>query len=289
VAEGFAERWLALREPADARARDAGLAAQLIATMPARPRIVDLGAGTGSLFRWLAPQIARPQRWTLVDGDAALVEASFHTIARWAEWHGLRVSAPNKRVLLVHTPAGAWRVEGLIADLADAPGWLARREADAVAASALLDLVSDIWVEDLADVLRVPFYSTLDLSGAARFLPPITGDAAVARGLRRDQRRDKGFEGAALGPEATRVAAAIFRARGFAVRSAPSSWQLGQAEASLLAELVETHAAAAAPHLPRSAAAVQAWRAARLEALRRGRLRARVPHGDLLALPPGLA
>ena len=53
MAEEFDGDWLDLREPHDAAARDPGLAAMLSAALPARPRVLDLGAGTGSLLRWL--------------------------------------------------------------------------------------------------------------------------------------------------------------------------------------------------------------------------------------------
>ena len=68
--------WLALREPADAAARDPELAA--LAARPARRpgarwSIRDLGCGTGSLGRWLAPQLPGPQHWILHDRDTALL------------------------------------------------------------------------------------------------------------------------------------------------------------------------------------------------------------------------
>ena len=66
MAESFDGDWLDLREPFDAKARDPGLAAILAGALPPRPRILDLGAGTGSLLRWLGHFIGRAQAWTLV-------------------------------------------------------------------------------------------------------------------------------------------------------------------------------------------------------------------------------
>lgn len=283
MTEGFDADWLDQREPADARARDIGLALALSAALPARPRLLDLGAGTGSLFRWLAPLLGRAQAWTLVDADRDLLDEAFHTIAERADLIGLRVTAPAKRTLLVHAPGGAWRVEGLVLDLADAPRGLPLGGADAVACSALLDLVSRRWVERLAGALRVPFYAALNVDGRDRFLPPHPADRAVAAGFRRDQARDKGFAGTALGPDATRVAAAAFRARGFRVTTAPSPWRLTRRETGLLTAMVTGHAAAATG--PRGAAGIGAWSAARIRAAARGRLAASIGHADLLAIP----
>ena len=108
------------------------LAAALIARLPARPRLIDLGAGTGSLLRWLAPRIGRAQVWTLVDSSREMAEAAFDTIADRADQMGYPITAPSKRTLLVHAPGGAWRIEALIADLAESPANLPLQAADAV-------------------------------------------------------------------------------------------------------------------------------------------------------------
>ena len=52
----FAE-WLALREPADAAARAEDLVARVRRHLDGTPRLTvhDLGTGTGSMGRWLAP------------------------------------------------------------------------------------------------------------------------------------------------------------------------------------------------------------------------------------------
>src|SRR5689334_21010458 len=188
VGEGgeFDLDWLDLREPFDALARSEALAEALIAALPARPRLLDLGAGTGSLLRWLAPRIHRAQAWTLVDASREMTEAAFDTIADRAEEIGLKVTFPNRRTLLVHAPGGAWRVEALIADLADAPHNLPLHNADAVLSSALCDLVSTPWLEGMAAALRVPFYAALCVDGREGFTPPHPADSRVAAGFRRD-------------------------------------------------------------------------------------------------------
>src|SRR5512137_1799403 len=130
MAESFDGDWLDLREPFDAAARDPGLALLLSQRLPARPRILDLGAGTGSLLRWMGHFIGRAQAWTLVDADVELIERAFDTIADRAAGWG--VTFPGKRTLLVHSPKGAWRVEGLVADLREAPDNLPLHAVDAV-------------------------------------------------------------------------------------------------------------------------------------------------------------
>jgi SAM-dependent methyltransferase len=296
VTEAFDLDWLDLREPFDALARNEALAARFLARLPARPRLLDLGAGTGSLFRWLAPRIGRAQAWTLVDADREMAEAAFDTVADRAEAVGLRVTFPSRRCLLVHAPGGAWRVEALVADLAEAPDNLPLHEADAVVNSALCDLVSRPWIERMAAALRVPFYAALCVDGRDRFSPPhpptprwrrafgATSGATRASGVRRWARRRR-----------TPIAQA-FRARGFSVESAASDWVARGRGAPPGLPLRRR-----APFLSRSSpgARRRRWRPACRDARRvsRGRRRAgaiarrglgaRIGHRDVLAVPPG--
>lgn len=289
MTEAFEGDWLDQREPFDAMARDIGLALRLADALPARPRIFDLGAGTGSLFRWMAPLIGRAQAWTLVDADIHLIERAFDTIADRADEIGLTVTMPGRRTMLVHAPGGAWRIEGLIADLREAPANLALVNADAVVNSALCDLVSEAWVRRIAAGIaarRIPFYAALNVSGRDAFTPPHRADAIVARGFRRDQARDKGFGGQALGPGAPASLAAAFSAHGFTVATAPSDWRIPRQAPAMASDLATGHVDAALRQEPhRHQRDIAAWEAARLHQAMQGRLAVRVGHRDLLALP----
>ena len=65
--------WLALREPADAAARSRELVEHLGPPATGRWVIHDLGGGTGSMGRWLAPLLPGPQRWVVHDRDTELL------------------------------------------------------------------------------------------------------------------------------------------------------------------------------------------------------------------------
>lgn len=290
MSEGFDADWLDLRELYDAVARDVGLAVRLAEALPARPRLLDLGSGTGSLIRWLGQIIGRAQAWTMVDADAELMSRAFDTIAERAEAVGLAATFPGKKTLLVHAPGGAWRIEGLLADLAEAPEMLPLDKVDAVVCSALCDLVSRDWVERMAEdcaARRLPFYAALNVTGRDRFTPRHPADAMVARGFRRDQRRDKGFGGSALGPAATGVIAEAFAARGYAVLRASSDWVIDRRARDFAEAIVTGHATAALPWERRHATAIADWAGARRAQAQDGLLSIRIGHQDLLALPPG--
>lgn len=290
MAEEFDGDWLDLREPYDAAARDPGLAALLAAALPPRPRVLDLGAGTGSLLRWLGHFIGRAQAWTLVDADADLIDRAYETIADRAEAVGWPATFPGRRVLLVHAPHGAWRVEGLVADLSHAPANLPLDRVDAVVNTALCDLVSEGWVEAMAAACarrRLPFYAALNVTGRERFMPPYPGDALVARGFRRDQRRDKGFGGVALGPAAPDAIARAFAAYGYAVHRAASDWIIDRRARLFAREIATGHGAAAIAWERRNADAIEDWIEARRAQAEDGMLSVRIGHQDVLALPPG--
>jgi hypothetical protein len=285
MTERFSADWLALREPFDTAARSVALAERLLGLLPERPRLLDLGAGSGGLFRWLAPLIGRAQVWTLADADAELLAKAFVTIADWAEARGCTVTWPGRRALLVHAPSGAWRVEALQVDLAASPAALPLAAVDAVLSSALLDLVSAAWLQRLVAALRTPFLATLDVDGREAFLPPHPFDARVRVSFRRDQGRDKGF-GRALGAHAPRTLHAALAARGFAVASALSDWRIEAAALPMVRALVEGHAEAAVRATPGARRAIDAWRLTRMHQALHGRLAIRTGHRDSLGLPP---
>ena len=70
--------WLDLREPADAAARNPELVEHLRRHLPSTGCLVihDLGCGTGSMSRWLAPLLPGPQHWVLHDRDEDLLDVA---------------------------------------------------------------------------------------------------------------------------------------------------------------------------------------------------------------------
>ena len=277
----FDAGWLALREPADHRSRSAGLveALALRRREPGSWRILDLGSGTGSNLRFLAPRIPAPQEWTLLDRDPELLGEA----------------------------ASGWppvRVRSVVGDLAS-EGLALVAGAHLVTASALLDLVSARWLAELVASCRdhgcaVLFSLTYD--GEIRWLPgpgnhasgfageEATGgirdplDGIVLEAVNEHQLRDKGL-GPALGPGATDAALQLFRGAGCETRTAPSPWRLGPGDAPLARRLVRTWEEVAGEVRPQSRAALRVWAERKLRLIGEGSFELRVGHHDLLALP----
>lgn len=284
MSERFDGDWLARREGFDAAARSMRLARGLAAALPASPRLLDMGAGTGSLFRWLAPIIGGNQSWLLVDADGDLLDRALMQIIAWGAARGSEIWPTQDGVVLVSGTA-RWQVALRRGELSD-PARVPLRNVDAVACSALLDLVSAAWIDGFASRLLVPLLACLNVDGRDTMLPAHRGDALVRRGFRRDQARDKGF-GPALGPRADGVLRQALAARGFTLHGAVSDWRIPPGATAMLCDLVDGHAGAALRWLPGQARAIAAWRAARLEQAARGALAIRIGHRDTLALPSG--
>jgi SAM-dependent methyltransferase len=267
---GFASDWLALREPADRRARNADLAARLRDAFAGRAavRVVDLGCGTGANLRATAPLLPPRQHWTLVDHDPALLAAARTTLS-----HGEGAPAT------VPLPVATTFVD---ADLTKDLEEIIPTGTDLVTTAALLDLVSPPWLERLAALLATrvaPLYAVLTVDGTFAWDPPHPSDAAVTAAFNAHLGRDKGF-GPAAGAAATAVLADALRRRGYVVATAPSRWRLGRGDAALTAAVARAVAHAATE----SGVDTSAWLDFRLAG--GGCV---VGHRDLLALPAATA
>ncbi len=252
--------WLALREPADHAARAGDLAADLGTWLRGsgsedRDVVVrDLGCGTGSMGRWLAPRLAARQQWLLHDRDAELAHRAVTAV-----------------------PALATAVVGDLADLEDLTG------TDVVVCSALLDLLTAADVERLARRCadaRCAALLTLSVTGAVTLDPTDPLDDAVAAAFDAHQRRD-----GLLGPDAADVTAAAFAHHGYAVDRTTSPWRLGPDDAGLVEEWLRGRLDAACAQDPALLPHAEPYLARRLEALGAGLLHAEVGHADLLAVP----
>lgn len=260
--------WLALREPADAEARAIDLVEDLRAGHPAPGRILDLGAGTGSMARWLAPRMPGPQHWVLVDRDTDLLAHARRRLPPTAR-DGSRVTAETRELDIGTLTAD---------DLADV---------DLVTASALLDVLTADEVDAIAAACvgaGCAALLTLSVTGQVRLEPSEPRDLAFGAAF--DAHQQRPVDGRRLlGPTAAAAAEAAFTRRGAHVRSRASPWQLGLDDVDLAVAWLHGWVAAAVAQDPDLARHADAYLARRIEVAERGRLRVAVGHLDLLALP----
>jgi len=285
----FAADWLAMREPFDHDARAGGLAEALGRALPGerRVRLLDLGGGTGSNFRFMAPRLMGTQDWVVLDHDPLLIERIGAVTLAWAQEVGFPSSQHDEEVA-VQGWRLTWRQRklGTPAELLAVLDEAAADGVDAVVTSALLDLVGEPWLRALADWCagqRVPLLAALTVDGRLSCDPMDPRDASVFGWFQEHQRADHGL-GPQPGPDAAERLAAALEARGYRVRLARADWRLPSDEPEMLAQMIDGVAAAAAEMSP-TPAAVEAWRLARRAEMDAGHLSMTVGHLDLLALP----
>jgi hypothetical protein len=276
---GFSPDWLALREPADHRARHPALLEALSEHLSGREaEVVDLGCGTGSNLRAVAPRLGPVQHWRLVDHDSRLLAAARARLAAWADTaetsgEGLFLTVAGKRL----------HVSFHEADLARNPAAALGAAPDLVTAAALFDLVSAAWIAGFAAAIaarRALFYTALTYDGVEHWEPPHPADAAMLQAFHAHQASDKGF-GLSAGPGASAALTAAFESRGYRVNAGSSPWRLrAEAEAPLIRDLAAGAASAVRETGLVPEPMIDAWLQSR-----RAATTCTIGHVDLLAVP----
>jgi SAM-dependent methyltransferase len=263
---GFSAEWLALREPYDARARNAAVLDAVAAAFKTLPsiRIVDLACGIGSTLRALGPRLAASQNWRLVDNDLSLLGRA-----------------------LAMSRAKNISVEGVPLDLNRDLEAVLDGPVDLIVTSALLDLVSGEWLERLVmeTVARsIPVYAALSYDGRIELGPTDPLDAAVATAVNAHQTTNKGF-GRALGPAAGAAAIEKFKKLGYSVVPGASDWVIGPGDRDMQMEIFSGWASAAREIGDLSLADTVSWLTRRRDLVSNGHSAIRVSHVDFFARP----
>jgi hypothetical protein len=265
---GFSAGWLTLREPFDIRARNASILDAVAASLEtySSVRIVDLACGTGSTLRALTTRLPTRQNWKLVDNDLGLLARATAT-------------RRSQDVVIAAVPLDLNR--DLEAAL-DGP-------VDLVTTSALLDLVSEPWLERLAVEIvarAIPFYAALSYNGFIELGPADPLDEAIVAAINAHQRTDKGF-GPALGQAAAAATIARFESLGYSVTHGRSDWFIGPDDRDIQIEILSGWASAAREIDALTLADTAAWLTRRRDFVTARRSSLRVGHVDLFAMPIG--
>jgi len=263
----FSAEWLSLREPYDMRARNPVVLNEVLGAFRRKPdlRVIDLGCGTGSTLRTLSPKLAAKQEWRLVDYDPALLTRAAESAAA--------LDLP---------------IRPITADLNRELEAVLQEPGDLVTNSALLDLVSESWIDGLIDVAasrNLSVYAALNYDGRIEMSPLHPLDEAVVQAVNQHQRGDKGF-GPALGPGAADATIAKFMQRGFSVVHGPADWVAAEADRAFQNAIVGGWAEAARDTNTITAKDESAWLSFRQAEIAAGRSRLVVGHVDFFAVPP---
>jgi Methyltransferase domain len=262
--------WLALREPADAAARATELVDGLrpSLTHDRVTEVHDLGCGTGSMARWLAPRLAGPQHWVLYDRDAELLPLADADPPRGA-LDGASVSVETRQRDITRL------------DLAELAG------ASLVTASALLDMMTADELDRFVTTCTepgCPVLITLTVTGRVDLTPGDPSDRPFGEAFNEHQRRPSSA-GRRLGPDALEAAVAGFTRLGREVLVRPSPWRLGPDNNALITEWLAGWVGPACEQRPELEDVRPSYVRRRLAELADGRLSVTVHHQDLLVRP----
>jgi methyltransferase family protein len=262
---GFSVEWLTLRESYDTRARNLAVLDAALSAMKSKSavRIIDLACGTGSTLRSLCPQLPSRQHWNLVDNDPHLlgaVQGNFESN--------------------VGLTAVQFDLNGDLKTLFEMP-------IDLVTTSALLDLVSEAWLDRVVRHVAaraLPVYAALTYDGRIELTPVDPTDAAIAAAVNAHQFTDKGF-GPALGPSAAVTAISRFESLGYSILQGNSDWEIGTADRDIQIELLNGWANAANEMQSVPAHEIDSWLTRRKRAVEQRASMMRVGHVDFFATP----
>jgi len=270
LAATVSPEWLSLREPADHAARSRDLVDEFRQVLPDDGLVIhDLGSGTGSMARWLAPQLPGPQRWVLHDRDAAL-------LARAA------VAGPLQTADGSHVQVATRLGDVTALRATDLSG------TDLVTASALLDLLTADEVKRIAVACinaNCSVLFTLSVTGEVALTPAHWLDEALGAAFDAHQRRTVAGR-RLLGPDAIGRTAEAFDRLGASVLTCVSPWRLGADDLGLVVEWLAGWVGAACEQRPELADPARAYLRQRLAEAAAGQLCVTVGHADLLALGP---
>lgn len=288
---GFSAEWLALREPVDHRSRNLALQTKVIQflgemqlVLPGSLHITDLGSGTGSNLRALAPYFGLKQSWTLVDYDTNLLRSARTSLIAWADSvvnvnesesefttsgliHPLTITKNNNVIA----------IEFQCADLVHDYQTILDKPADLITAAAFFDLVAKPWLTQFCAALTKPLYTVLTYNGIEKWSPPEFIDADVLYAFHAHQCTDKGF-GAAVGPSAADHLQSLLQTQGFTTVCAPSNWVMDQHDRVLIEQLAIGTARAAREMGTLPNARVNQW-----EHTRRNATQCEIGHVDIFA------
>jgi hypothetical protein len=288
---GFSSDWLALREPVDHRSRNLSLQAKVInylsqikTVYPDLLCFTDLGSGTGSNLRALAPHIDSDQHWTLVDYDANLLHTAREALLAWGDSEinsSEALSTINSSIsikpLSILKQGKKIVVEFKCVDLLNDYQAILNESADLITSAAFFDLVAEPWLRQFCAALSKPLYTVLTYDGMEMWSPGEEIDADVLKAFHQHQRTNKGF-GSALGPAAAGSLEALLKAQHFNTVCASSPWILDLQDGDLIEQLAIGTASAAREMDVIPSIAVNQW-----EESRRQASQCEIGHIDLFA------
>ena len=190
----FQNKWLNLRESIDRNSRNQKIL-YLINNFyknNSHIKIIDLGSGTGSNYRFLKSRLSNNQYWSFVD-------ISYQSTSFFKK--NIKYSSKIKKTNFK------------IVDAINNLNKIKFNEYNLVTGSAFLDILPNKWFKKFhrlnADTEIV--YFALNYDGNFKFLPKHKDDKKIVNIFNKDQKSDKGIGELAVGPNCTSIIKKVFK------------------------------------------------------------------------------
>ena len=190
----FQNKWLNLRESIDRNSRNQKIL-YLINNFyknNSHIKIIDLGSGTGSNYRFLKSRLSNNQYWSFV--DISYQSTSFFK-------NNIKYSSKIKKTNFK------------IVDAINNLNKIKFNEYNLVTGSAFLDILPKKWFKKFhrlnADTEIV--YFALNYDGNFKFFPKHKDDKKIVNIFNKDQKSDKGIGELAVGPNCTSIIKKVFK------------------------------------------------------------------------------
>jgi len=292
-------RYLQSKQPVDDRALNRHVLDALqrfVNTTSATPRVLELGAGVGTMVSRLADwNVLRRAEYTLVDRDADSLAAARRHLEAWG-----KVTESSMDAIAVEKGDARLDVEFIRADLFEFLAASERRGTyDLVFANAVLDLTDltptlpRIW-QVLAP--GAAYWFTINFDGESIFLPEHALDEAVVSLYHASMAADAGGTRAGHPQTGRRLLEAIPASGASLVAAGSSDWvvfpkqrQYPGDEAYFLHHILDFVRGALAAHPRLDPAVLESWLRARHEQVERGELIYLAHQLDVFGLGPSAA
>lgn len=226
--ENFDRDWLNERYPFDAEARNKALESKVLEHFAAKPSLtmVDVGAGTGSNCLYFFEKFPQDQKWTLVELDKELRNATIKRIRDYANYHKYGFEQ-RKGKLNIQTPTKKIEVSIVNDSLLNLADLVDLKKVDLVLANAVFDLFSADQMSQFTQILqthKTPFYTTLNYEGMV-FLPEDPFDEVFIDQYDAHMERTQDF-GKALGKNISQHIVQTFEKEKRKVEALTSVWKI---------------------------------------------------------------
>lgn len=286
----FATDWLEERYRFDIAARNPSVEAACLQYFSNATdiRIIDIGAGSGANFVYLADKFPQLQHWALVDLNPKLLNAARTRIKTWGIAKGYKVSEHGDQLSLEKDDRRI-EVHLVHGSMLKLPKTFNLSSYQLVTASAVFDLLTADMASQLLNTLhanRLALFATLNYQHMEYF-PREEDDQRFIEQYEQHMQRQQAF-GRALGPACVPHIQQVFRELPTgSFQMGPSRWQIEPSDHDMHLHLLHfiEKSLAELPANQKAPQALQEWLGCKRELLHARRLRLTVEHQDCFTTP----